>query len=163
MPATFQVLNSCMCMVAAMSELSFRLWWFSKHNMFFHHGRPIIETVGTHLIDYGPGFPFSVMLCGVNCNSLLFPETNQDDWPTPHIFDRVLSLSLSLTEGLLKMQMSVVDFGFLAVTVRSIKGAFNPTCMNCTNSLQAPGFVFINICDTARHQEQARPSLKWAW
>lgn len=94
MPATFQVLNSRMCMVAAMSEHSFRLWWFSKHNMFLHLGRLIIETVGTHLIDYGPGFPFSVMLCGLNCNSLLFPETNQDDWPTSHIFDLLVSVWL---------------------------------------------------------------------
>lgn len=39
------------------------------------------------------------------------------------------------------MQVSVVDFGFLAVMVSSVKGAFS--LMSCTYSFQASESVFI--------------------
>lgn len=49
---------------------------------------------------------------------------NKPRWLTyiTHFFYWVWSLSLSLTGGLLEMQMPVLDFGFLAVTMSSIKG-----------------------------------------
>lgn len=78
-PATFQVLNSHMCMGAAASE-QFQTLVISQAQQVF----PPLEANNGHTehltaIDDGPGFPFSVMFYSVNCDSLLFPETNQDE------------------------------------------------------------------------------------
>lgn len=136
-----------------------KLWWFFQAQ----HGFPswtIIETVGTHLIDYGPGFPFSAMFCSVNCNNLLFPETNQDDWHISHIFFIEFDLLVSVwLEAFWRCRCQC----WVPCSYHELhQGSFNLIYMSCTNSFQATKFVFINICDTALHQEQARRSLKWA-